>query len=179
MNFKEFDPLKTSIDKIPSCEGNYIVVLRDESNLPKDKIDIELKFSLYNNHRVIYTGISKDLRKRDIGNHLNGTGGSSTLRKSLGVLFGYQLYPRDKNNPKSKKTTFKIDDEEKLSTWMKNNLLFYHWANNESDNNEKVLINTYDPPLNLDKSQVSEDSENKAYRDAVSALRSSKNMVKK
>ena len=58
MNFKEFDPLKTSIDKIPSCEGNYIVVLRDGSNLPKDRINFEPKFSEYNKHRVIYTGIS-------------------------------------------------------------------------------------------------------------------------
>ena len=175
MNFTEFDPQNTTIDKIPSCEGNYIVVLRDESNLPKDRINFEPKFSDYNNHRVIYTGISINLRKRDIDNHLNGTAGKSTLRKSLGVLFGYQLIPRDKNKI-TNKTTFKDDDEAKLSSWMKNNLLFYHCANNKSEVNEQVLIDTYDPPLNLDKSQVSKDSENKTYRDAVSVLRASKNM---
>lgn len=175
MNFTEFDPLKTSIDKIPSCEGNYIVVLRDESNLPKDKINIEPKFSEYNKHRVIYTGISINLRKRDIDNHLNGTAGKSTLRKSLGVLFGYQLIPRDKNKI-TNKTTLKDDDEAKLSSWMKNNLLFYHCANNKSETYEIELIKKYDPPLNLDKKQVPKDSENKTYRDAVSVLRASKNM---
>ena len=175
MKFTQIHPKNTAIDKIPSCEGNYIVVLIDESILPTDKINIEPNFSMFNNHRVIYTGISTDLRKRDIDNHLNGTAGKSTLRKSLGVLFGYQLIPRDKN-PKSTKTTFKDDDEAKLSSWMKNNLLFYHCANNKSEVNEQVLIDTYDPPLNLDKSQVSKDSKNKEFRDAVSALRSSKNM---
>ena len=175
MKFTEFDPQNTTIDKIPSCEGNYIVVLRDGSNLPKDRINFEPKFSDYNNHRVIYTGISINLRKRDIDNHLNGTAGKSTLRKSLGVLFGYQLIPRDKNKI-TNKTTFKDDDEAQLSTWMKNNLLFYHCANNKSETYEIELIKKYDPPLNLDKKQVPKDSENKTYRDAVSVLRASKNM---
>ena len=97
------------------------------------------------------------------------------MSKSLGVLFGYQLIPRDKNKI-TNKTTFKDDDEAKLSSWMKNNLLFYHCANNKSETYEIELIKKYDPPLNLDKKQVPKDSENKTYRDAVSVLRASKNM---
>ena len=118
---------------------------------------------------VIYVGQSKkSLRKRDVRQHFNGNAGSSTLRKSLGCLKGLTLVPRDVNNPSNGKTKFGDNDEQKLSEWMKANLLFYYCVNTQVDCLEAMLIKRFNPPLNLqgNKSPVNAD-----YRKELSRLR--------
>ena len=67
-------------------------------------------------------GQTKDGLYSRIGKqHFNGTGGTSTLRKSIGCLLGFPLIPRSKSNPNDGKTTFERSDEFKLSEWMKRN----------------------------------------------------------
>lgn len=61
----------------------------------------------------------KSLRKRYYRNHFNGKARTSTLRKSLGVLFNFEKeYESETNNLKYK---FISEHEEKLSKWMKDN----------------------------------------------------------
>ena len=87
-------------------------------------------------------------------NHLHGNGGNSTLRKTLGSLFGYQKIPRDKNYQINKKTKFGAEDENSLTAWMERNLLFAYLANDKKDELESFLIDSLLPPLNVEGSKA-------------------------
>lgn len=106
------------------------------------------------NYRVLYTGIASDLKRRIWTNHLHGNGGNSTLRKTLGSLFGYQKIPRDKNYQINKKTKFGAEDENSLTAWMERNLLFAYLANDKKDELESFLIDSLLPPLNVESSKA-------------------------
>ena len=107
--FRKFDPQTQLSSILPDSPGNYIVCLRKGSDLPEIGIEYEVKS--FQGLRVIYTGIAgKSLRKRDYRQHFNGNAGGSTLRKSIGSLFGYKKIPRDKD-PNSGKTKFSGQDE--------------------------------------------------------------------
>ncbi len=147
-NFTLFDPSKHSSSDIPDKPGNYIVCLKKGSKLPNIGIDYEMK--TYQKLNVIYTGIAgKSLRKRDYRQHFTGNNaGSSTLRKSIGSLFGYQKIARDKD-PSSGKTKFTERDEKQLSEWMQSNLVLFFKSNLNPDDLEIKLIKELNPPLNL------------------------------
>lgn len=165
--FSLFDPLKDSIKSIPNLPGNYIVTLRKESCLPD--IEITPTFKKFRGLNVIYTGLAgASLRDRDTKKHFRGNAGSSTLRKSIGCLFGYELIPRDKKYEDNKKTKFRKEDEGLLSEWMTRNLLLFYYLNSDLHSLEELLIQKYNPPLNLDKNfnQVNEE-----FRKKLSMLR--------
>jgi hypothetical protein len=169
-DFQLFDPIKNSADQIPDTPGNYIICLRKGSKLPDVGIEFETK--PYKGLKVIYTGIAgKSLRKRDYRQHFTGNNaGSSTLRKSIGSLFGYPKIARDKNADNGK-TKFNLSDEMKLSEWMIKNLLLYFKTNSNPDEFENVLISTLNPPLNLSKNK---NLENIEFRKRLSELRKNK-----
>ena len=169
-NFKLFDPMTMDSNTLPNVAGNYVFLLRKGSQLPK--IDIEPKIPEVtldgNTYQAIYTGIaSESLRKRDYRNHFVGNDASySTLRKSIGSLFGYDLIPRKEGDLKYKK--FKPADEEKLTEWMMNNLLLAFVENADPEPCEEKLIAELNPPLNLEKNT---NMVNKEFRALLSKLR--------
>jgi hypothetical protein len=122
--------------------------------------------------QVIYTGIAGgSLRTRDFRQHFKGNNaGRSTLRKSLGVLFGYKQIPRDSDR-NTGKTKFGNADEVKLSEWMSNNLIMFFFPTSDYDSIEIELINHFNPPLNLkDNSNII----NADFRQLLSSLRAKK-----
>ena len=135
-------------------------------------IGVPYMMTTYQGLNVIYTGIAgKSLRKRDYKQHFTGNNaGSSTLRKSLGSMFGYVKIPRDKD-PNTGKTKFKKTDEIKLSKWMQSNLTLYFKSNIKPEILEDVLIRELNPPLNLSKNS---NSVNQGFRNKLSELRSKK-----
>ncbi len=151
--FGLFDPLQSKADVLPDAPGNYVVVLRHESQLPQNaKISANPQLSTFHyneeEYKVIYVGESStSLRRRDYHEDFKGSAGKSTLRKSLGCLMGFQQIPRDKNI--NGKTKFSEDNEETLSEWMETNLLLFFYANDEYAALKKELIKAYNPPLNL------------------------------
>lgn len=148
--FVRFDPLEDYIESVPNLPGNYIVTLRKGTSLPD--IGVTPIFTIFQNMNVIYTGVAgTSLQDRDIKKHFKGSAGSSTLRKSIGCLFGYKLIPRDNQFKKNKKTKFSKEDESQLSTWMTHNLLLFYYPNTDYISLEERLIQKYNPPLNLDK----------------------------
>ena len=164
--FEQFDPKVDDADQIPDDAGNYIVCLRKSSKLPKTKPDFITQN--YQGKEVIYVGIAgKSLRKRDYKQHFNGNAGKSTLRKSIGSLFGYQKVPRSVHKDDGK-TKFTIADELKLSHWMKNNLILYFLPNNQPENLEDLLIKKFNPPLNLAKNKNPVNAE---FRNLLMGLR--------
>lgn len=174
-SFKLFNPAKDSMRDLPDGPGNYIILLVPGSILPT-KIQgvepenisrIEYMGITYD---VIYTGISsKSLRERDYHQHFKGNNaGRSTLRKSLGSLMGLQKIPRDVNNPDNGKTKFRNDDESELSAWMCANLLLLYKPSLKAAEKEKVLINSLNPPLNI---QGNNNLENRKFRDMLKKLR--------
>ena len=174
MNYP-FIPFKvkaTNVSALPTSPGNYPIVLRPSCKLPRTTIEpyfssLEYKGEKYN---IIYTGISKNLRKRDYAQHFTGNNaGRSTLRKSLGCLMGFKQIPRDRNNPNNGKTKFCDTDEKTLSAWMADNLLLFYFANDEYEDLELHFINQYNPPLNLKDNHNSVNSE---FRRLLSNLRS-------
>jgi hypothetical protein len=147
-----FDPIIDHETKIANSSGNYIICKRKTAIIPNFSSEIE--FEKFDKLEVIYTGIAgKSLKTRDFRQHFKGNNaGRSTLRKSLGVLFGYKLIPRDKD-PNTGKTKFCIEDEIKLSDWMQKNLIMYFLPNSDFNNLENKLIEYFNPPLNLSKNK--------------------------
>ncbi|WP_113652197.1 GIY-YIG nuclease family protein [Pedobacter namyangjuensis] len=166
-----FDPKTDSETIIANSSGNYILCLKKNSNL--STVSIKPVLTSFDGLQVIYTGIAGgSLRTRDFRQHFKGNNaGRSTLRKSLGVLFGYKQIPRD-SDPTTGKTKFSIEDEQKLSEWMLNNLMMYFLPTSDFSNIEVELINHFNPPLNLkDNSNII----NFDLRRLLSNLRSKKN----
>ena len=169
-NFKIFDPMTMDSNMLPNVAGNYIFLLRKGSQLPQVDINPQIpELTLDGNtYQAIYTGIaSKSLRRRDYRAHFIGNDASrSTLRKSIGSLFGYDLIPRKEGDLKYKK--FKPADEEKLTEWMMSNLLLAFVENADPESMEDKLIAELNPPLNLDKN---DNTVNAEFRALLSKLR--------
>ena len=165
----KFDPKIDSSSKIPDEQGNYIVCLKKGSRLPES--NIKPIFTTHEGLDVIYVGKSGvNLRKRDYTQHFNKNAGSSTLRKSLGVLFGYRQIPRDKD-PNTGKTKFSESDELELSNWMNKNLLMFTYPTGDYESTEQQLIMHFNPPLNL---KGSTNHVNSGFRQLLSRLRAEK-----
>lgn len=146
--FKKFDPATDDWHLIPECAGNYIIALKPGKSLPK--CDIPYVLHKYNGLDVIYTGIAgRNLRQRDYRSHFKGTAGRSTLRKSLGCFWHYPFVPRDKNQPDNGKVKYSPENEDRISLWMKDNLVLLFYVNNDCEDLERELIEKLNPPLNL------------------------------
>ena len=175
-SYKMFDPMKSDEDLPLQKPGNYIFLLRPGVKLPEEVIreqpifkSLEFEGTKY---EVLYTGVTKDsLYKRVFKIHLTGNNaGKSTLRKSLGCLWGYTFVARDKK-PDSKKTKFADKDEMSITTWMRKNLLVLFVPNSNFEADEQELIDTFNPPLNLDKNH---NTVNLNYRQQLKVLRTRK-----
>lgn len=171
-NFKinRFDPKTDSENIIANSSGNYILCLRKNSKLPP--ISIKPILTTFDGLQVIYTGIAGgSLRTRDFRQHFKGNNaGRSTLRKSIGVLFGYKQIPRDRD-PNTGKTKFCNTDELKLSKWMCDNLIMFFLPTTYFNNIEIELINYFNPPLNLKNNSNIINSD---FRRLLSSLRAKK-----
>jgi|SRR6185312_3102790 len=172
-NFRinRFDPKTDNETIITNSPGNYILCLRKNSKLPP--VSIKPILTSFEGLQVIYTGIaSGSLRTRDFRQHFKGNNaGRSTLRKSLGVLFGCRQIPRD-SDPNTGKTKFSNADEVKLSEWMCNNLIMFFLPTSHFDSIEIELINYFNPPLNLKDNNNIINSE---FRLLLLSLRAKKN----
>lgn len=166
-----FDPKVDKEAKIDDSCGNYILCLRKNSKLPT--VSISPTLTKFEGLNVVYTGIAGgSLRTRDFRQHFKGNNaGRSTLRKSLGVLFGYKLIPRDKD-PNTGKTKFNPKDEQELTEWMLENLIMYFLPTADFNSIEIKLINHFNPPLNLKDNQ---NEINADFRRLLSSLRAKKN----
>ena len=169
-NFKIFDPMTMDSNMLPNVAGNYIFLLRKGSQLPQVDINPQIpELTLDGNtYQAIYTGIArKCLRNRDYRNHfVDNDASRSTLRKSIGSLFGYDLIPRKEGDLKYKK--FKPADEEKLTEWMMSNLLLAFVENADPESMEDKLIAELNPPLNL---EMNHNKVNAEFRALLSKLR--------
>jgi hypothetical protein len=166
-----FDPKLDAENKIDDSPGNYIICLRKNAKLPT--VSISPTLTNFEGINVIYTGIAGgSLRTRDFRQHFKGdNAGRSTLRKSLGVLFGYNLIPRDKD-PNTGKTKFDIKDEQELSEWMLTNLIIFFLPTADFNSIEIKLINKFNPPLNI---KDNHNEINSDFRRLLSSLRAKKN----
>ena len=168
--FHLFDPQKMDSKILPNAAGNYIFLLREGCKLPQIEISPEIQRICIEgkSYQAVYTGIaSKSIRQRDYRQHFIGNDASrSTLRKSLGSLFGYNLIPRKKGDFDHKK--FNSEDEQKLSEWMHNNLLLAYFVNVNPEKLENELIKELNPPLNISKNPS---TINAKFRDLLSKLR--------
>jgi hypothetical protein len=166
-----FDPQTDRETKVENGPGIYLICLRNNSTLPP--VSIKPILTSFEELEVIYTGIAGgSLRTRDYRQHFKGNNaGRSTLRKSLGVLFGYKQIPRDKDGS-LKKTKFNDENEKILSTWMGGNLIMYSLLTQDYEDIEKELINHFNPPLNL---KDNHNIINLEFRQLLSQLRRNKN----
>ncbi|WP_238883869.1 GIY-YIG nuclease family protein [Clostridium sp. YIM B02551] len=169
-----FIPKIDSPTKLPNAQGAYLLCAKSVDVLLSRMKSLEYEY--INGLPVIYVGIAgrptskiKSLRKRDYKNHFTGKARSSTLRRSLGVLFDFKKYFGNENN--NLKYKFINEHEEKLSKWMKENLIMHFVTIDNPMEFELYLIDTYAPPLNL-KDNHSE--KNKDFRRELSKLRTSR-----
>lgn len=165
--FITFNPLTDAGKPIPAVPGNYVVTIRDINALPS--LGYKLVTQQFRGQELIYTGITESsLYRRIWRNHIGSHAGSSTLRLTLGCLFGYTLIPRDKKTPNNGHVRFSPDDERVLRCWMKENLIFHYLPNDTPKALESELIVRFNPPLNLSEN---ENPVNSDFRATVSALR--------
>lgn len=140
-----FDPMKDNIEDIKCItdSGIYLICFRDLLKLPV-KLQ-KLEYSSFENYNVLYIGkSSRGFYKRDYKNHYCGLARNSKVRKSLGTLKGLnRKYYSDL------KYRFIQLDEERLSLWMKENLIIFYLITNDFDSEEIEYINRYYPPLNI------------------------------
>ena len=175
-SYKLFDPTNMVKGLPVEAPGNYIFLLRSDVVLSTDMIAEQPAFTTltYDGtaYRVLYTGVTKDsLYRRVFKIHLTGNNaGRSTLRKSLGCLWGYTFVARDKK-PNSTKTKFADMDETSITVWMRKNLLVLFVPNSNFEADEQELIDTFNPPLNLDKNH---NTVNLNYRQQLKVLRTRK-----
>ena len=178
-SYKMFDPLKLDKGLPPEKPGNYIFLLRPGVKLPEDVIKEQPMFTTLEfegiEYEVLYTGVtSRTLYERVFKTHLFGNNaGRSTLRKSMGCLWGYPFIYRDKNpNPnRTPKTKYRDADEQAITHWMKKNLLVLVAPNANYEDDETEMIETFNPPLNLDKNH---NMINLSYRMKIKELRNRK-----
>jgi hypothetical protein len=104
----------------------------------------------------LYVGTSGSLAQREFDTHFaSGQSGFSTLRRSLGALLLEDLdlrpEPRGKSASKSNYQNYRFDDggEDRLSEWMRENLLVAVEALHGAADVERKLIGLACPPLNL------------------------------
>lgn len=150
-NPRLFAPLSDEISQLPSEKGIYMIIAKNAASIQHLFINAEVP--MFKGYPVLYIGISESqgLRARDYKNHFTGTARQSTLRKSLGALHEWRdmrVYFRDR------KYKFNAICEEKLSSWMKDNLMIFYWLVDENIGEiENKLINEFSPPLNLAKNR--------------------------
>ncbi len=167
-----FDPLVDDGSRFPNKPGIYSICLRDAADPPPHCGQVT--FTNFKRLRVLYVGIAgtegtkrASLRARAYFNHFGGNAGGSTVRKSLGVLFGYKQIPRDRD-PTTGKTKFSARDESALSNWMRTSLVVFFAQQSRPWEFEDALIARFNPPLNLDKNA---NPVNAGFRASLSALR--------
>ena len=103
-------------------------------------------------HELLYVGIARSgpsshatLRSRVVGNHIRGTTGQSTLRRSLASLLYQQEGWRSRFTDRP---LLVPDDETRLNEWMQENLAL-SWAVHEHPwTVEAQVITELTPPLN-------------------------------
>ena len=146
-SFILYDPTSSNPLHIPTGAGNYIVIFRVGRGLPDTGLPVQM--AKFRGMDILYTGVagpSSGLRRRIIWGHFGNNAGRSTLRLSLGVLFGFTPIPRDAGKPFNGHTRFCPDEEARLTAWMKDNLLVYYFPNDDYEEMENELIATLNPP---------------------------------
>jgi hypothetical protein len=82
-------------------------------------------------------------------------------------MFGCKQISRDKATL-SNRTKFRTEDEQRLTEWMKNNLVMFYLDQPNFGQIEGGLINHFNPPLNL---RNNHNSVNLEFRKKLSQLR--------
>jgi hypothetical protein len=163
-----FDPQCDNPDDLPNQTGIYMISAKNKAILEEKMLGAV--YQEIDDIPIIYIGISETqgLRNRDYRNHFNGTARNSTLRKSLGSLFGWRA---DRIYDNSGRYRFNAKREQELTSWMHDNLIMLYWfnLNTHIGDLETKLINELDPPLNISKNKS---PINETFRKELKKLRS-------
>jgi len=164
IKYQEYDPLVDSPESIPEKPGSMIVVLRYMSRCPETW---NLNLKEFEGQEVLFVGDTKNLRNRIVKDHLGNNSSLSSFRISLGCLHGMHQIDRDKI-PDGVHFKFSKDDEQWLTNWMKENLLFYYAESPYYDRVTKLHLLSLNPPLNLENTSA----DMAEFRAKLSTLRS-------
>lgn len=103
-------------------------------------------------HELLYVGLARSgpssgatLRSRVIGNHVRGTTGQSTLRRSLASLLVEQEGWRSRFTDRP---LLVAEDEQRLTAWMEQHLVLTWAVHEEPWTVEAQVITDLTPPLN-------------------------------
>lgn len=165
-----YNPSVDLVAMIPDKKGLYLICIKDAEQLPNQFKNVE--FTRFQGREVLYVGISgnRGLRKRDYQNHFVGSARTSTLRKSLGVLFNFPKV-HTANERGTIKYKFDKESELRLNQWMRDNLMMHFCITDDKvEDIESKLIELFNPPLNISKNK---NKVNKEFRLYLSQLRCS------
>lgn len=143
-----FIPIKNDFCSLPTSSGFYLICTPQINSLPP--LMRNLNFKLIEKDAVIYVGIagSKNGLRNRIRTHFKGTARNSTLRKSLGVLFGYTKVQTESEKGTSK-YKFLPYQERELKYWMFKNLTVRYAEAINPEIEEIFLVSHFRPNLNI------------------------------
>lgn len=146
MNSKHFK-LANSIDAlVPDLPGLYCIRIKDVEKLNP----VFNKYLKQRKHNIIYIGLAtKSLKKRFLGQELRAKG-HGTFFRSIGAVLGFTPEPGSLIEKKNQKNyTFSPSNEQKIISWINQNLLVNWVTINEGLNCiEDSLIKEHLPLLN-------------------------------
>lgn len=140
---------KTAINKLKPINGSgvYAIFHRNIKEIIEDET---------NEYGIIYIGQSTNLAQREFDTHFkSGESGFSTLRRSIGAIFKKEFdlraIPRSSGSSDTNWRNYKFtpDGEERITKWMKENLLVAVYKTIDFDKVESELITAATPLLNL------------------------------
>ncbi len=109
-----------------------------------------------NEYNIVYVGKTKNFSQREYETHFNSGGsGFSTLRRTIGAVlkeeFKLKAIPRSAGDSETnwRNYKFNFDGEEKITKWMKENLLISVLETNDIDSVETKFIEFVKPIFNL------------------------------
>jgi hypothetical protein len=133
--------------KASSKSGIYAIFHKNIKDLIEDAT---------NDFGIVYIGQSSNLAQREFETHFNsGSSGFSTLRRTIGALLKDELklkaIPRSTGDSDTNWRNYKFtsDGEDKITKWMKDNLLVSVFETPNVDTVEAELIELAKPLFNL------------------------------
>lgn len=171
--YKVYDPLKSKRMNLPESKGCYLITLRSGASFISCKeIPVEPKWTSIEcdgeNLKVVFVGVTQDLRNEYRNHFLGSAGNDSVFWKSIGCLMGHRLYQDKLDSSHSDSTRFSAIAGNIMKKWIRENLLFLYDKDNKQQLFEQDLVNLYNPPLNI----VSNNNPvNVQYREGLFRLR--------
>lgn len=142
LDFDLYDPEVDANNSIIAQPGVYVVCKKENVSVTELRVGIAREF--LPGYQALYVGKTDvSLRKRIANQHFYDNARSSTLRRSVGNLLGYERFPLPGGRYR-----FVTEHEQALTLYMRTKFVIFYSLTEHTAEYEHMLILHYSPPLN-------------------------------